>query len=773
MATAYSYELYPGDGVTDVFSIPFEYLLKDHITVSVDGVSVDFTWVNDYAVQPDEVPADGTVVEVRRTTPVDERVTDYQDGSTLEERDLDRQTSQLLYIVQEAYDAFVGAMGKNTTGNFDAQGLTINDLADPEVDTDAATKGYVDTQFDADKAAITALKVAAENAQTGAETAQGLAEDAADDAAASAALAGTHATNAGLSEANALTYRNQAEQFASSMGRFEVKEITSDYTVPSSENGYLFVVDTTGGPVSIALPSIATVGEPFTCRIKKVDGSNNAISVVPNGTDTIDGVNTPHPLTIEGAGALFSSDLDPSPDNWATAAFGSSTKITKRDYLFTLTEGQTVVSGEDDNSSTLGYVNGNLDVILNGVVLIPGVDYTSGDGATLTLVEAASAGDELFIRAWASFDVADTYSKAEIEQLIENVPTVSAYRPQTLVSGPDVLVAPGGTQYAEEFTEGAVLSTNEVRANSYHTAAEQQFIAPHTGLIVAVDEVFENTSGSYPGTITMTVHPNNESNRPDLGVTLGTTSVTSWPARPSHTQFTFDPPVYVTQGEKYWLRWSYPEGLQCSATGTVPAAFPLCLTNYTPNEGTRYETARAYFTTLYMDRAEVPVEQVDGQDVPAGSVAVRSPITTCQHVGDGELGLIALTEDAAVELTKDVGVLRDGKHYIAITGLGTVEAFHEDDLPTYDPAAFTWSDSVPRHIIAVVDVVDGLALWSGVQQATTGVSTSMEPSDTSLPNPYIYLPIVAQQDSTIRAVDANEITGVSTSGGSVVVRRID
>jgi len=60
----------------------------------------------------------------------------------------------------------------------------------------------------------------------------------------------------------------------------------------------------------------------------------------------------------------------------------------------------TVFSGSDNNSNTLTYTVGALQVYLNGVLLQPTTDYTAANGTTITLVNAAAAADLIQIIAW-------------------------------------------------------------------------------------------------------------------------------------------------------------------------------------------------------------------------------------------------------------------------------------------------------------------------------------------------------------------------------------
>jgi hypothetical protein len=76
-------------------------------------------------------------------------------------------------------------------------------------------------------------------------------------------------------------------------------------------------------------------------------------------------------------------------------------------YSYTATAGQTTFSGADDNAATLSYVQQNLIVTLNGIVLEDGTDYTATNGTSIVLTTGAAAGDELNVIAFKSFTVAD------------------------------------------------------------------------------------------------------------------------------------------------------------------------------------------------------------------------------------------------------------------------------------------------------------------------------------------------------------------------------
>ena len=70
------------------------------------------------------------------------------------------------------------------------------------------------------------------------------------------------------------------------------------------------------------------------------------------------------------------------------------------EYIYTATSGQTSFSGSDDNSLTLSYISGAIQVFLNGVLLDPDTDYTATNGTTVVLASGATASDLLQVFAF-------------------------------------------------------------------------------------------------------------------------------------------------------------------------------------------------------------------------------------------------------------------------------------------------------------------------------------------------------------------------------------
>jgi hypothetical protein len=98
---------------------------------------------------------------------------------------------------------------------------------------------------------------------------------------------------------------------------------------------------------------------------------------------------------------------------WIEASAAQQASLVTFEYV--ATAGQTTFSGNDANGVTLSYTVGNVLVSLNGVRLRPGDDFTASNGTSIVLLSAATAGDEMIVDALKTFDVANTYTQAQVD----------------------------------------------------------------------------------------------------------------------------------------------------------------------------------------------------------------------------------------------------------------------------------------------------------------------------------------------------------------------
>jgi hypothetical protein len=107
---AFSYTDYTANGTATTFAITFPRINNSHVKVyqTNDGL---FSLVSGtaYSVVANNVvfnaaPANANIIRVKRETPINARLVDFQNGSRLGESDLDNDSLQSFYLLQEQSD---------------------------------------------------------------------------------------------------------------------------------------------------------------------------------------------------------------------------------------------------------------------------------------------------------------------------------------------------------------------------------------------------------------------------------------------------------------------------------------------------------------------------------------------------------------------------------------------------------------------------------------------------------------------------------------------
>ena len=88
---------------------------------------------------------------------------------------------------------------------------------------------------------------------------------------------------------------------------------------------------------------------------------------------------------------------------------------TRTEFDYTATAGQTTFTGNDNDSESLSYTAGQIDVYLNGSHLNQTDDYVATNGTSVVLQSGASAGDIFHIVAYGSFYVAIVVATRDLE----------------------------------------------------------------------------------------------------------------------------------------------------------------------------------------------------------------------------------------------------------------------------------------------------------------------------------------------------------------------
>ena len=167
---ANTYADYIGDGSNTDFAITFDYIKTSHVVVEVNegqgagglnkwvpktlGAGADYTVVTSPTkkVVFNSPPGNNVRVRVLRDSDASTGIVDFENGSVLTETELDNSYTHNRYLAEEAEEGITGgSLVKNTDGQFDADGLRLENLADPDSDDDAVNKGYADNRYvDAD-----------------------------------------------------------------------------------------------------------------------------------------------------------------------------------------------------------------------------------------------------------------------------------------------------------------------------------------------------------------------------------------------------------------------------------------------------------------------------------------------------------------------------------------------------------------------------------------------------------------------------------------------
>lgn len=161
---------YQGNGSTTDFNVPFDYLAKKFVKVTVDSreklggdygdTTKDYFFVDKTTIRFNTAPASGTEIIIRRYTSATDRIVSFKDASVLKAKDLDVSTIQTIHIAEEGRDIINDALIVDKEGNWDAKGKRIVNVGDPIDDNDAITlkfykedaKGAYQAKLDAEAA---------------------------------------------------------------------------------------------------------------------------------------------------------------------------------------------------------------------------------------------------------------------------------------------------------------------------------------------------------------------------------------------------------------------------------------------------------------------------------------------------------------------------------------------------------------------------------------------------------------------------------------------
>lgn len=290
---------YPLDGSTTDFNIPFEYLARKFVRVTLIGVdrkelilNQDYRFATKTTISTTRAlgPADGyTLIEIRRFTSATDRLVDFTDGSILRAYDLNISQVQTLHVAEEARDLTADTIGVNNDGNLDARGRRIVNVADAQDVGDAINLGQIQRWNDSALNSANRAKQEADRATARANDANNSANASASSAsssAGSAELAKRWATSDTVVDSDlessrtyalhSMSYRNEAKGSADSAAVSETN--AKDSEVSAANSAAAAKVSETNAKASeeIAITEASKLGNmnEFAGTIDKVEGVN-------------------------------------------------------------------------------------------------------------------------------------------------------------------------------------------------------------------------------------------------------------------------------------------------------------------------------------------------------------------------------------------------------------------------------------------------------------------------------------------------------------------
>lgn len=101
---ALSFVEYQGDGITKVFAVPFDYIYRDDVKVTLNGQPATFSWLSPNSISLSTAPTSAQLLKIERDTEKQTALVDFKNDSVLDEALLDLMWKQVFMIIQEAQD---------------------------------------------------------------------------------------------------------------------------------------------------------------------------------------------------------------------------------------------------------------------------------------------------------------------------------------------------------------------------------------------------------------------------------------------------------------------------------------------------------------------------------------------------------------------------------------------------------------------------------------------------------------------------------------------
>ena len=276
------------------------------------------------------------------------------------------------------------------TGSVSVNSQKVTSLATPTVDTDAATKLYVDTKVaDLVNSAPGTLDTLGEIAT--AIQAGGTVYD-------------SFVLKAGSTMTGALT-------------------LSGNPTLNNHAANKAYV-DATAGTVANAIAAATAAEAAYDSFDDRYLGSKSTAPTLDNDGNAL--------LT----GAIYWNSVSNIMYTYSGSAWVAiSTTASLTRYKYVASGGETSVSGADANGLTLSYTAGKEQVYLNGVLLVRVTDYTASNGTSITALAALAVNDILEIISFTPFSLDTTINNTLFDAKGDILVATAADTPGKLTVG--------------------------------------------------------------------------------------------------------------------------------------------------------------------------------------------------------------------------------------------------------------------------------------------------------------------------------------------------
>jgi hypothetical protein len=381
--------------------------------LSLNGTITSADIVNGTIVAADI--ADGTITAAKLTADPFARAnhTGTQLAATVSDFDTQVRTSRLDQMAAP-------------TGSVSVNSQKVTSLATPTVDTDAATKLYVDT------------KVA----------------DLVNSAPGTLDTLGEIAT---AIQAGGTVYDSFVLKAGSTMTGALILSGNPTQNNHAANKAY---VDATAGTVANAIAAAAAAEAAYDSFDDRYLGSKSTAPTLDNDGNAL--------LT----GAIYWNSVSNIMYTYSGSAWVAiSTTASLTRYKYVASGGETSVSGADANGLTLSYTAGKEQVYLNGVLLVRTTDYTATTGTSITALAALAASDILEIISFTPFSLDTTINNTLFDAKGDILIATAADTPGKLSLGTDgyYLKANSATATGIEWAANELLPSQTSNSGKYLT----------------------------------------------------------------------------------------------------------------------------------------------------------------------------------------------------------------------------------------------------------------------------------------------------------------